>query len=204
MLCSMKRELYSIWGSMIQRCTNPKRDSWNLYGARGIKVCDRWRIFANFAEDMAPRPLGTTLDRVDPNGNYEKSNCRWATPKEQAFTKRKKLVEYCINCNGSTLTASGGYRSWKGLCHACNEYKRRNGIDRPLTEEGLNEQRKMRNALKPRRQIVGISLETGKKIIFPSRIEAEKKYGGGVSNCLYGISKTAKGFTWHYQEKTTI
>lgn len=185
---------------MIQRCTNPKRDSWHLYGGRGIKVCERWRTFANFAEDMAPRPEGTSIDRIDPNGNYEKSNCRWATSSEQAFTKRKKLIQYCSNCNGSTLDANGAHRSWKGLCHACNEYKRRNGIDRPLTEEEIAKHRQMKIDSKPRRHIFGVSIKTGERIEFHSAKEAVKEYGGGVRNCLYGITKTAKGYIWNYVE----
>jgi hypothetical protein len=182
---------------MIQRCTNPKRDSWHLYGGRGIKVCERWRTFSNFVEDMAPRPGGTSIDRIDPNGNYEKSNCRWATPKEQAFTKRKKIVEYCINCNGSTLNASGEYRSWKGLCHACNEYKRRNKIDRPNDE---NEILKLKNQKmsKCRKKIYGISINTGDIIYFDQVSDAVKIYGMGVVNCLSKRTKTAKQYTWNY------
>jgi hypothetical protein len=194
----MKRELYSIWGSMIQRCTNPKRDSWHLYGGRGIKVCEQWRTFSNFAKDMAPRPFGTTLDRINPNGNYEKSNCRWATPKEQAFTKRKKLVEYCVNCSGSTLTAKGEYKSWKGLCHACNEYKRRNKINRPTDEKEILKIRNEKISKKNRKKIYGVSTITGDIIYFDKVHDAVKIYGMGVVNCLSKRTKTAKGYTWQY------
>lgn len=197
----MKRELYSIWGSMIQRCSNPNRHVWPLYGGRGIKVCDRWKKFSNFAEDMAPRPPGTTLDRIDPNGNYEKSNCRWATPKEQAYTKRKKVVEFCSNCGGSTIASNGERRSWHGLCHACNEYKRRNGIDRPSTEEEILKYRKIKIDSKPRKKVIGISVETGEKIVFKSAKDASDKFGNGVRNCLYGITKTAKGYVWKFLEE---
>lgn len=183
---------------MIQRCTNPKRDSWHLYGGRGIKVCEQWRTFSNFAKDMAPRPLGTTLDRIDPNGNYEKSNCRWATPKEQAFTKRKKLVEYCVNCNGSTLTANGEYRSWKGLCHACNEYKRRNKVNRPTDEKEILKIRNEKISKKHRKKIYGVSTITGDIIYFDKVHDAVKIYGMGVVNCLSKRTKTAKGYTWQY------
>jgi hypothetical protein len=111
---------YHSWSSMIQRCTNPKRDAWPLYGGRGITVCDRWRIFAAFLEDMGPRPGDTTLDRIDPDGNYEPGNCRWATSILQGRNKRNS-VAVCQDCNEDRPP----YR--RGKCHRCNEYSRRNG-----------------------------------------------------------------------------
>lgn len=73
---------------MRQRCENPNTPKFAHYGGRGIKVCDRWQSFENFAADMGERPKGTTLDRIDVNGNYESSNCRWATHLEQRHNRR--------------------------------------------------------------------------------------------------------------------
>ena len=69
-----------------------KETGYENYGGRGIKVCDRWNNFSNFIEDMGDRPSPDhTLDRIDVNGDYEPSNCRWATWLVQASNKRKHL-----------------------------------------------------------------------------------------------------------------
>lgn len=78
------------WSHMLSRVRNPKHHQFKDYGGRGITVCDRWLKFENFLEDMGQRPEGKTLDRMEVDGNYEPSNCRWATPLEQAQNKRKK------------------------------------------------------------------------------------------------------------------
>lgn len=76
------------WNWMMSRCF----DSWNAsyphYGERGITVCERWLKFENFLADMGPRPDGMTLDRLDGEGNYEPSNCRWATKAEQTANRK--------------------------------------------------------------------------------------------------------------------
>ncbi len=84
---------YSIWQAIIQRCSNPNTEHWGLYGGRGISVCDRWRnSYSTFISDMGPRPsLQHSIDRIDPDGNYEPGNCRWATRQEQSENKRNSV-----------------------------------------------------------------------------------------------------------------
>lgn len=105
-------KLYRAWQSMRERCNCPGFAGYHLYGGRGITVCDRWFVFDTFADDMGPHPgPGFSLDRIDVDGNYEPSNCRWATRKEQAANKRpvKRLSDWStaellaeLNRRGST------------------------------------------------------------------------------------------------------
>ena len=84
---------YRVWSGMKTRCLNSKSTNYNLYGGRGIKICDRWMTFENFLSDMGTRPANMTLDRINVDGNYEPSNCRWASPQEQSKNKRaSKLI----------------------------------------------------------------------------------------------------------------
>lgn len=83
--------LYNTWVDMRYRCRNPNSAMWHRYGGRGISVCDRWNVFANFIEDMGDRPEGHSLDRINNDGNYEPSNCRWATHIEQQMNKSYKV-----------------------------------------------------------------------------------------------------------------
>lgn len=71
------------WRNMKARCDNPNNDNYSNYGGKGIKVCERWYNFSNFLADMGERPKGTTLDRIDRDGDYDPDNCKWSTYAEQ-------------------------------------------------------------------------------------------------------------------------
>lgn len=82
---------YNSWRRMRNRCNWPKDTNYQWYGGRGVIVCKRWDSFTNFLQDMGERPAGMTLDRINPEGNYEPGNCRWATASVQAQNKRRKV-----------------------------------------------------------------------------------------------------------------
>lgn len=107
--------IHNSWCAMKQRCLNSNDDAYHHYGGRGIKVCERWLIFENFVKDMGLPPKGYQLDRINPDGNYEPSNCRWVTPQENNNNRRnskKYRGEYVYVrkndlCNGCKKTVEG-------------------------------------------------------------------------------------------------
>jgi len=113
-MCTTKT--YRIWASMKQRCADLNCKSYKNYGGRGICVCERWiESFPNFLSDMGESPKGCWLDRIDNNSHYSPTNCRWATPRQQANNTRRNVF---VAVAGETLTVS--------------QWARRNGL-RPHT-----------------------------------------------------------------------
>jgi hypothetical protein len=96
---------YKVWSRMKTRCLDTKNKKYRIYGGRGITVCQEWlHSFERFLADMGRRPSSKhSLDRIDVDGNYQRSNCRWATAKQQANNTRRNLR---ISHAGKTLTLS--------------------------------------------------------------------------------------------------
>lgn len=123
----VKHPMYGAWLQMINRCQNPNNGSYPNYGGRGIRVCDRWKSdFHNYLADMGERPDGMTLDRIDPDGNYEPENCRWA----DALTQRHNHTE------------DGDARMRRGLSEGRKAYWRRWRLERGLGENETHRARR--------------------------------------------------------------
>ncbi|MBW4636028.1 MAG: hypothetical protein KME30_30340 [Iphinoe sp. HA4291-MV1] len=98
-----RSKVYQAWSDMKQRCDNPNHNSYKDYGGRRIKICKSWYNFEKFLADMGEPASKMTLDRIDVNGNYEASNCRWITQKEQSHNKRNNHYIF-FNGRNQTLT----------------------------------------------------------------------------------------------------
>lgn len=96
---------------MKQRCTNPKHKDYPKYGGRGIKVCAGWMYFENFLAYMGEKPAGMSIERIDSNGDYEPSNCKWGTALEQA---NNRSICRKVNYDGVE------YPSLASFCRAYN------------------------------------------------------------------------------------
>jgi hypothetical protein len=120
--------VYQSWRSMRARCLSPTHKNYKHYGGRGITICERWESYENFRLDMGPKPPGTSLDRINNDGNYEPSNCRWATQDVQVANSRvPRFIEY----NGQTKSMSDWARSL-GLSPSAIRRRLNSGI--PLNE----------------------------------------------------------------------
>lgn len=83
-------KLYGIWHGMRKRCFCKTDKNFFRYGGRGITICERWNDFANFRQDMGFPPKGMLIDRINNDGNYEPSNCRWTDPKTSSNNRRSR------------------------------------------------------------------------------------------------------------------
>lgn len=172
--------LYKTWKSMLMRCNNPNVDGYKHYGGRGIKVCNRWSGnlgFGNFIKDMGERPDGTTLDRIDVNGNYEPSNCRWATTEQQM---NNRTDNSCVVINGKSITCS----------QLCKKYGFYRTYVTHLIHDGVDVNEVIRRALRPKGERHGKRGELQKRI----------NYNRIISNEVFELltRRFAEENGWHY------
>lgn len=112
---------YNSWSAMIARCQDPKHASYKEYGGRGITVCERWQKFENFLEDLGRRPEGLSLDRINADGPYDPTNCRWATKDTQSWNKRKSL--YLISPLSGKVEPAGKIAKDMGVSYQTMRYR---------------------------------------------------------------------------------
>lgn len=143
---------YRIWASMRQRCADPNHAGYPRYGARGVTVCERWQTFENFLADMGRRPSSDhSIDRIDNNGSYGPSNCRWATRDEQNRNKRNNI-----------------WITVHGVRAIVNDHARKYGIDRRIVtrrlRDGWDEERAVLEPSSPRSRFTTIVCKRGHRL----------------------------------------
>jgi hypothetical protein len=127
---------YVAWRSIKSRCNNPKNISYPRYGGRGIRVCSAWEMsFECFLADMGPKPSRRhSIERINSDGHYEPSNCRWATSSEQARNRRSNHI---VEFHGEVMTLAGAIERAGSVVKSSTVYERlKRGwdLERAITE----------------------------------------------------------------------
>lgn len=138
---------YNSWQDMKDRCLNPNNRRFEHYGGRGITVCDEWKdSFETFYADMGPRPEEHSLDRIDVNGNYEASNCRWADNATQARNTTQNVI---ITFDGITLCQQDWADkigiSYSGLRKRLSKMTIEEALSKPLSQKHSSRYRDKEN-----------------------------------------------------------
>lgn len=175
------KRIYNIWDSMVRRCGK-------LKNYKNVKVCEEWKLFDNFYKWSMENGYKSdlTIDRIDPYGNYEPSNCRWATPKEQSNNKRNN-IRYEID----------------GVFHTASEWADIYDVSYKLLKGRLRRGMDIVDALTNKSFIKKktFCFETG--VTYPSKRECAKALGlneNAICNCISGKTKSYKGYHFKYVE----
>lgn len=171
--------MHRIWKGMKARCLNPNNPRWSSYGGRGIRVCQRWQhSFKSFYDDMGPRPAGTSLERVDNNGDYKPSNCVWATPKQQQNNMRSNVF---VEHEGRRLTVTQWAREVGIGVGTVRARLRRGWTVQEMLNPDTSKQRKRR----------------GMRLTVAQAVELKRQLSEGVSQreiaMTFGVSKATVG-----------
>lgn len=152
---------YKVWQSMKRRCSNPKESGYHRYGGRGIRVCDRWvNSFVNFIQDMGNRPTNLhSIERIDNNGHYDPSNCKWALKSEQANnTRQNRFLEF------------------QGIRLTLTQWADRVGLNRDCLRGRLDKGWSVEEALTtPTMRVKSVSTDPGEIEIIDKRIKTLEK-----------------------------
>ena len=197
-----RKSWYVSYHNMMTRCYNPKATFYPQYGGRGIIVCDAWKgVPEQFWCDMGDRPKGTTLDRIDVNGNYETNNCQWATNIEQARNKTNSVyIDYFgerVHINEAAERSGLSVRTIKDRI-------RTQGLSGDaLFAVQMSDAERTKKAGIARRRKAEVICPTGEVVIIDNIQEFCKQYGlgdGNFSRVLRGLGSHCKGFTGRYLE----
>lgn len=196
-----KRAIHQAWRNMIWRCYRKEHSSYQYYGGRDIKVCEEWQTFKPFYEWALSNGYqkNLTLDRIDVNGNYEPSNCRWVTLKEQANNRRtNRLITY----NGETKTASE-WAMLLGISHQALDYRLNSKYW--TLEEALTIKNKTRFIKQPSFRKPVYQKSISNKIIkkwdsISDAAKALKIHNENISRALNNPRYTAGGYLWQYAD----
>jgi hypothetical protein len=123
-----RHPLFNTWAKMRARCSSPSSPDYHRYGERGILVCERWKDFAAFVEDMGEKPSPShSIERIDNDGPYSPDNCKWATKLEQSRNQRKRAIADTCK-RGHDLTGDNVYSRPDGKrgCRTCRRINMKN------------------------------------------------------------------------------
>jgi len=199
----MKTPLWKYsYANMMTRCYNKKCEFYSIYGGRGITVCERWKGNPKqFYADMGDRVSGISLDRIDVNGNYEPSNCRWATASEQAQNRNDSI--YVVYEGNRVHVHEAAYLSGLSVRTIKDRIRNQKLTGDALFAKQMSHVERTKLSGASRRLTAQIVCPTGETVVIDNIPDFCKKHqlgNGNFSKVLRGLSSHCKGFTGRYLE----